>query len=120
MTTTLDIPIGASRASESSWPLPESFGQDMYRLEYTVMLQIPTVPRNRVVETQGVCGGAKRIEGTRIPVWGIEAARLAGISTERILEMYPTLSRDDVRAAFEYAESHVDEIQAQIADSRDG
>jgi uncharacterized protein (DUF433 family) len=71
----------------------------------------------RIVKTAGVCGGDARICGTRIPVWGIEKARMAGISVDTILEDYPSLTLDDVLAALEYAASHPAEIAQQIAEN---
>ncbi len=49
-------------------------------------------------------GGSKNpvIAGTRIPVRTIKAFTKEGYSVEAILEQYPTLTADDVRAAIEF------------------
>src|SRR3954452_3101136 len=66
---------------------------------------------DRIVKTPGVCGGEARIEGTRIPVWGLVEARRLKKSDEAILRDHPTLTRDDLAAAWAYADSHPDEIE---------
>jgi uncharacterized protein (DUF433 family) len=69
----------------------------------------------RVVRTPGVCGGAARIRGTRIPVWALEQARREGCASSTILANYPALTREDVFVAWEYASLHGDEIDALIS-----
>jgi uncharacterized protein (DUF433 family) len=71
-----------------------------------------------IVATPGVSGGEKQIAGTRIPVWAIEAARRAGIDDVAILEMYPSVTRQQLEAAKSYAESHGDEMDRLIAENQ--
>jgi uncharacterized protein (DUF433 family) len=73
-----------------------------------------------ITTTPGVCGGDRHIRGTRIPVWGLEAARRSGISNERILAMYPSINREELAAAQTYADSHRDEMDRLIADNENG
>ena len=73
----------------------------------------------RIAATPGICGGAARIDGTRIPVWSLEAARREGVTVDRLLEMYPSLCADDLSAAFSYAEIHVSEIDSLIDAERE-
>lgn len=47
--------------------------------------------------------GKPVIKGTRLPVELILKMLSQGISTEEILEEYPHLSREDIRAALAYA-----------------
>lgn len=68
----------------------------------------------RVVSAPGICGGDARIHGTRIPVWGLVRAKQQGCTDRQIILMYPQVSRDDLLAAWEYADRHKDEIAAQI------
>lgn len=49
-----------------------------------------------IVATPGVCGGDRHIRGTRIPVWALEAARRAGVDDAEMLEMYPTISPEQL------------------------
>jgi uncharacterized protein (DUF433 family) len=57
----------------------------------------------RIVAEVGVCGGRARIAGTRMRVVDIVAALCAGDTIEEILEDFPEIAREDVRAAVEYA-----------------
>jgi uncharacterized protein (DUF433 family) len=69
---------------------------------------------SQIVKTPGTCGGCARVQGTRIPVWGIERARRAGKSVMAIVRAFPSLHATDVRAAFEYSDGHPREIDAEI------
>ena len=59
--------------------------------------------RERIVCTPGVVGGRPRIKGTRLAVSLILEFMSAGSSEAEILEAYPQLSADDVRACLRYA-----------------
>lgn len=50
-----------------------------------------------------VLGGKPVIRGTRIPVYLILELLSAGYDFKRIMEAYPTLKEEDVKAAVEYA-----------------
>jgi uncharacterized protein (DUF433 family) len=67
-----------------------------------------------IEKTRGVCGGAARIAGKRIPVWQLVEARALGASEAQILEDFPTLSAEDLVNAWRYEKSHRDEIRAEI------
>jgi uncharacterized protein (DUF433 family) len=67
-----------------------------------------------VIQKPGVCGGAPIIAGTRIPIWGLEAARRRGIADKTILKMYPALTSAKLRAAWQYIAEHQELIDAQI------
>jgi uncharacterized protein (DUF433 family) len=69
--------------------------------------------------TPRVCGGSPCIAGTRIPVWIIEGLRRDGASVATLIEMYPTLSENQILAAFRYADQHADEIAAEIRSNED-
>ena len=55
-----------------------------------------------------VCAGKPVIDGTRIPVTVILEQLTDGESWDSILEGYPELSRDDIRAALQYARAVID------------
>jgi len=61
-------------------------------------------PADRVVSTPSVCGGEPRIAGTRIPVSVLVQCREIGFDDARILKGYPTLSPEDLAAAWAFAE----------------
>lgn len=67
-----------------------------------------------IVETPGICGGSPRIYGTRLPIWGLEAARRAGWSDAKILEAYPALTPAALDLAWGYVETHRELIEREI------
>jgi uncharacterized protein (DUF433 family) len=67
-----------------------------------------------IEKTDGVCGGSARIAETRIPVWQLVEARDVGASEAQLLIDYPGLRAEDLVNAWSYAESHPEEIKAEI------
>ncbi|MCA1786289.1 MAG: DUF433 domain-containing protein [Desulfobacteraceae bacterium] len=57
----------------------------------------------RVVVDQDICFGKPCIRGTRIWVSLIMDNLAAGVSEDEILSAYPTLEKNDIRAAITYA-----------------
>jgi uncharacterized protein (DUF433 family) len=72
-----------------------------------------------IVKTPNVCGGSARIDGTRIPVWGIEALRRLGAPEAELLRAFPTLNRLDLANAAAYVERHREEIDREIRDNEE-
>src|SRR5438552_2749028 len=72
-----------------------------------------------VEQAPEVCGGDACIRGTRIPVWALEGWRGLGLDDGRILAQYPGLNPDDLRAAWEYAATHLEEIEEALRDSEE-
>lgn len=70
--------------------------------------------RSTIVKTLGVCGGAARVDGTRIPVWQLVEECDLGASEARLLNSYRTLTARDLVAAWDYAEAYPEEIAAEI------
>ena len=58
---------------------------------------------NRIVVNPKVMVGKPVIKGTRIPVDAIIKRLAEGMSLREILEEYPNLEEEDVKAALEYA-----------------
>ncbi len=58
---------------------------------------------SRVTTTPGVCGGKPCIRGTRIYISIILDSLAEGATLDDILESYPHLTKDDIRAALAYA-----------------
>ena len=71
-----------------------------------------------IVATPGVAGGEPRIDGHRIRVRDVVAARdVGGFTPEEIAgTVYPTLSLAEVYAALAYFEDHRAKIEQAIAD----
>jgi uncharacterized protein (DUF433 family) len=67
-----------------------------------------------IVKTPGVCGGAARLKGRRVPVWLLEAWHRDGVDLAGILEFLPDLTTPEVEAALQYAQTHAEEIDHEI------
>ena len=70
-----------------------------------------------IESTPGICGGAPRISGTRIPVWLLVQFRKLGASEADLLLSYPTLRAEDLTNAWAYYRVHQDEIDKQIIEN---
>jgi len=58
--------------------------------------------RDRITVDPEVMHGRACIKGTRIPVSVVLDNLAAGLSTEEVLEHYPSLTHDDILAAIAY------------------
>ncbi|MCS7066400.1 MAG: DUF433 domain-containing protein [Fimbriimonadales bacterium] len=65
--------------------------------------------RNRIVRDPNICNGKPVIRGTRIMVRNILGMAAGGYTLEQILQAYPELTAEDVRAALEYAAEVIDQ-----------
>ena len=63
---------------------------------------------NRITVEEGKCGGRPCIRGLRIRVSDILELLAAGASVEEILSDHPSLEREDILAALEYAAYQAD------------
>ena len=59
--------------------------------------------RDRITVDPAVCHGQACIKGTRIMAAVVLDNLAAGLGTEEILQSYPSLTAEDVRAAMAYA-----------------
>lgn len=57
----------------------------------------------QIVRSPDTLGGKPRIAGTRISVETILEELAAGTTTEQLLEMFPFITQEDIRAAIFYA-----------------
>jgi uncharacterized protein (DUF433 family) len=62
------------------------------------------MPRARIVSDPQIMFGKPVIEGTRLTVEHILEEMSHGLSFQELLEAYPTLTREGILAALEYAE----------------
>ena len=69
----------------------------------------------KIRKTPGICNGAACIGRTQIPVWEIIALQLQGCSEVNLLNDYPQLTREDLKAARTYYAQNPEEIDAAIA-----
>jgi uncharacterized protein (DUF433 family) len=58
---------------------------------------------NRISTIPGVCGGKPCVKGTRIEISIILDSLAEGLTPEEIIDHYPSLKIDDVRAVLAYA-----------------
>ncbi len=59
---------------------------------------------DRIEINPEILGGKPVIKGTRIPVYQILKLLAAGYTIEKVVEDYPDITKEDVKAAIEYAE----------------
>lgn len=59
--------------------------------------------QQRITVDKNVCHGKPCIRGTRIMVTNILGLIAGGYDTRRILQYYPELVEEDIKAALEYA-----------------
>ena len=59
--------------------------------------------RNYIVRDPGICGGEPVMKGTRVTLRTILASLAEGASLDEILEDFPSLKEQDVRAAIAFA-----------------
>ena len=71
-----------------------------------------------IERTEGTCGGRARVAGTRIAVWIIVLASRRAPDSE-LLEMWPHLTKGDLKDARAYYEAHKEEIDKDIAEQRE-
>jgi uncharacterized protein (DUF433 family) len=91
---------------------------DQVRLLALVALEV-TDAHPGIDFQQNVCGGAARVIRTCIPVWLLEALRRAGKTDAELLTAYPTLTAEDLANAWNYARTHRDEMDREIAANGD-
>jgi uncharacterized protein (DUF433 family) len=63
----------------------------------------------RIARDPNVCGGEPVFKGTRVLLRTVLASLATGDSEEEILKDFPTLSRDDIRAAISFAAASAEE-----------
>jgi uncharacterized protein (DUF433 family) len=69
---------------------------------------------SRITRDPAVMGGRPCIRGLRVTVGTVVGLLASGHSIEKVLEEYPYLERDDVRAALSYAAWRVEETEVPL------
>jgi len=85
---------------------PSSGRQRILRLERAMNLE----RLGRITVEEGKCGGRPCIRGQRIRVTDVLELLGAGASFEEILGDYPSLEREDILAAIDYAAYQTDHV----------
>ncbi len=70
---------------------------------------------DRIVIDPAIRSGKPCIRGTRITVYDILEYLAGGMSDDQILRDFPALTREDVRAALEFAADRERKLAASIA-----
>jgi type III restriction enzyme len=71
----------------------------------------PATANIAIRNTPGVSGGNACVRDTRIAVWTLWRLRTLGRSDAELLEDYPTLTPQDLAAAWQYALENPDEVR---------
>jgi uncharacterized protein (DUF433 family) len=69
---------------------------------------------SRITRDPEVMGGRPCIRGLRVTVGTVVGLLASGYSIEKVLEEYPYLERDDIRAALSYAAWRVEEAEVPL------
>jgi uncharacterized protein (DUF433 family) len=67
--------------------------------------------RDRIVVDPNILHGKAAIKGTRIPVFLFLNLLAHDYSFDRIIDAYPILTSDDIRAALAYASARLDHVE---------
>ncbi len=65
--------------------------------------------QQHIVRDPKVCGGEPVIKGTRVTVRMVLTSLAEGAKTEEILEDFPTLKEEDIRAVIAFAAASAEE-----------
>jgi len=65
--------------------------------------------RRRIVRHPKLCGGEPVLKGTRVTLRTVLASLAEGATVQEVLEDFPTLTEDDVRAAIACAAASAQE-----------
>jgi len=68
----------------------------------------------RITRDPAVMGGRSCIRGMRVTVGAVVGLLAAGRTREEILEAYPYLEADDIRAALSYAAWPTEEVELPL------
>lgn len=75
----------------------------------------------RIIANPGILGGKPIVEGTRLSVEHILGLLANGMSNEEIIESYPILNEESIRAVLAYAAKALrNEIVIDVVSHRDG
>ena len=72
-----------------------------------------------IISDRTICHGKPVIKGTRIMVANILSLYLGGFREDKIVEYYPELSKEDVKATIDYAKTLIpeDELESEGKDN---
>lgn len=74
----------------------------------------------RIINDRGICHGKPTIKGTRIMVTNILSLIGGGYDIRGVLQYYPELVEEDVKAAVEYAIESIEGEDVQLFEANPG
>lgn len=77
------------------------------------MTENGTSLRERIVRDPNILAGKPTIRGTRVPVSLVLNLLRHGYTFERIVEAYPYVHEDDIKASLWYAESVMNDLKTE-------
>ena len=66
---------------------------------------------DRIVATPDVLAGKPRVKGTRIPVQQVLQCLSEGWSVKKVIDQFPSLSKEDIQACVAYANEVLDHFK---------
>ncbi len=66
---------------------------------------------DHIVSTPGILAGKPRVKGTRIPVQQVLQCLSEGWSMKKIIDQFPSLSKEDIQACVAYANEVMDNFK---------
>lgn len=70
----------------------------------------------KVPQPPEIVNGEARIANTQVAIWELVNAQDLGCNDRDLLQMYPQLTESDLATAWDYAESHPEEIAQALRD----
>ena len=75
------------------------------------------IPQDRIELNPRVCNGKPVIKGTRIPVSVVLEQIAQGESWDELLQGYPELNKEDIKAALLYASASIEHTEVRAANA---
>jgi uncharacterized protein (DUF433 family) len=91
----------------------------MHHAEKSEVVLVGPQGQPLIQKTPGVCGGGACIRNTRIMVWLLVSMKRQGASDDQLLSSFPSLSPDDLGAAWEYYRRSPEEIERAIKENQE-
>ncbi|MFQ5330446.1 MAG: DUF433 domain-containing protein [Thermodesulfobacteriota bacterium] len=73
-----------------------------------------------IISERTICHGKPVIKGTRIMVANILSLYLGGFREDKIVDYYPELSKEDVKATIDYAKTLIPEDELENGGTNNG
>ena len=68
---------------------------------------------NKIIVDPKILAGKPIIKGTRIPVYLVLNLLANGYNFDKIIEVYPRLTKEDIEAAIKYSENRMKRVEVR-------